>query len=697
MRWPPERPGGADTGCGAFVLGGDYRALGVVRSLGRHGIPVWVVRAPEDHRLAALSRYSRRNLLCRTGDDDARTEFLTDVARRSGLDRWVLFPTADASAAYVARQHAALSGSFTPTTPPWAVFRCGYDKRETARLAEALGIPQPLTTPISSREDVERYDGPFPVIIKPAVKPHLGLPKVKAWPAADRAELLRSYLLAARQAEPDSLLLQELIPGAGHVQYSFAALCRHGTPVASMTAERVRQHPRDFGRSSTLVVTVDEPGVEKAARRLLAEIGLTGLVEVEFKRDLRDGQLLLLDINMRVWGWHTIGREAGVDFSYLAWRQATGQAVEEVRAPAGLRWLRLTTDTAAGLEEIAAGDLSAPAYLRSVLRPHERAVAAADDPLPGLAEVPLFLRKVGWSLLTDRGRAARTTTTPTPGGAEGEPVASTTGRRSLTARGRYLGRAAAAVARQPGEGVQRTVERLVEWWDLHRRPCAYRPTEEYEPELERLLGAPLRDDRTDFQAVWARTLEDVRSHGLETGRGAFGGWDDGDVRLALLAWRVTRHLRPGVAVETGVARGLTTRVLLEAMDRNGSGELWSIDLPPLIERGLSAETAVAVTPDLRRRWTLLTGSSRRRLPELLRRLPRVDLFVHDSMHTTRNLRFELESVWPALSPGGAVLIDDVERNRATADFLKAHPDADGMICPAEDGRAVLALIVKRPG
>jgi len=29
---------------GALVLGGDYRALGVVRSLGRRGVPVWVIR-----------------------------------------------------------------------------------------------------------------------------------------------------------------------------------------------------------------------------------------------------------------------------------------------------------------------------------------------------------------------------------------------------------------------------------------------------------------------------------------------------------------------------------------------------------------------------------------------------------------------------------------------------------------------------
>src|SRR5919109_2550401 len=43
---------------GALVIGGDYRALGVVRSLGRRGIPVWVVT--NEHRVATASRYALR-------------------------------------------------------------------------------------------------------------------------------------------------------------------------------------------------------------------------------------------------------------------------------------------------------------------------------------------------------------------------------------------------------------------------------------------------------------------------------------------------------------------------------------------------------------------------------------------------------------------------------------------------------------
>ena len=129
---------------------------------------------------------------------------------------------------------------------------------------------------------------------------------------------------------------------------------------------------------------------------------------MEFKKDSRDGSYLLLDLNLRVWGWHTIGRKAGLDFPYLTWRLAIGKPVEDLHAPAGLRWLRMTTDVAAVLREIADHELSGRSYLRSIVGKHERPVAAVDDPLPGLAELPLFVRQAGWpGLMRQFQQAAR--------------------------------------------------------------------------------------------------------------------------------------------------------------------------------------------------------------------------------------------------------------------------------------------------
>lgn len=405
---------------GAVVLGGDYRALGVVRSLGRRGIPVWVVRLEDDHRLAALSRYSSREIvLPAASDDERRRDQLLELGRRHSLDGWVLFATADPTVAFVAREHEALGDCFRLTAPPWEQFRWAYDKRCTAELAAKLDVPHPWTCPVPSRDDVAQYSGPFPVLLKPATRTFWG-PAEKAWRMDDRPALLGGFDKAAAVTEPGSLMLQELLPGTTRVQYSFAALCHDGRAVASVTVERVRQYPLDFGRFSTYVETIDDPEVELLGRRVLEGLGISGLAEVEFKRDSRNGCLRLLDINVRVWGWHTIARRAGLDFPYLAWRQALGQDVDELQAPAGLRWLRLTTDVPAGVRAIAAGQLSVRDYLRTLLGRHEQPVLARDDLLPALSELPLHGLEV-IRRRSARARAAGTACAPSPAAAHTDP------------------------------------------------------------------------------------------------------------------------------------------------------------------------------------------------------------------------------------------------------------------------------------
>ena len=77
----------------------------------------------------------------------------------------------------------------------------------------------------------------------------------------------------------------------------------------------------------------------------------------------------------------------------------------------------------------------------------------------------------------------------------------------------------------------------------------------------------------------------------------------------------------------------------------------SIDLPP-IDRSLQQQVGAAVGNRYADRWSYLKGSSRRHLPILLARLGQIDLFIHDSLHSERNVRFELDRAWAALKPGG---------------------------------------------
>jgi hypothetical protein len=261
-------------------------------------------------------------------------------------------------------------------------------------------------------------------------------------------------------------------------------------------------------------------------------------------------------------------------------------------------------------------------------------------------------------------------------------------------RVRYAGRAARAIAASPYEGVERTLEHAAEWTETRTARWQYRATPGWEEAVHGFMDVPWPcSECEEFDALWSRVIAALRRQGLEVGRGAYGGWDDGDPGLARLAWCTTRHLRPEFVVETGVGRGVTTRIILEGLERNQAGRLWSIDLPPLLQREITGEVGAGVPADGRGRWTLLRGSSRRLLPGLIGGLPRVDLFLHDSSHTARNLRFELDQVLPKLSARAAILVDDVHRNRAFGSFSRDHPELASVVCMADDGDALFACLL----
>jgi predicted O-methyltransferase YrrM len=191
-----------------------------------------------------------------------------------------------------------------------------------------------------------------------------------------------------------------------------------------------------------------------------------------------------------------------------------------------------------------------------------------------------------------------------------------------------------------------------------------------------------------------------RGHRYNTGRvTGREGYDEG-----LRLYELLRQLEPRVAVETGVCNGVSTAFLLLALDRNGSGELHSIDLPEIA--GEEYETGTfwdgkggAVIPpgkepgwmvpaELRDRWHLALGRSQDELPPLLERVGAIDFFMHDSEHSYECMSFEFRAAWEALRDGGVLVADDVNVNSAWAEFVREVRREPDLLGPK------LAMIVK---
>jgi predicted ATP-grasp superfamily ATP-dependent carboligase len=375
---------------GGIVIGGDYQGLGIVRSLGRQGVPICVL--DDETSIARASRFSGRTIRVPSLRDEAATlEALDAVRRRHGLDGWVLYPTREETVVALARNRPVLEPSFRVPTPSWDTIRYAWDKRETYRLAAKLGIPTPRTWFPLEEADLHGVDLRGPAIIKPAIKEHFFYQtRAKAWRADVEQDLLRLFRKAAAIVPPGEIIAQELVPGDGSQQFAWCTLFKDGASLASMTVRRRRQHPSDFGRASTFVETVEEPQLEAASVRFLQAIGYYGLAELEYKLDPRDGVYKLLDVNARTWGYHTLGTAADVDFPYLLYRDQLGDELAGGRARAGVRWIRLATDVPNAVVDIRAGRVSARDYLSSLRGIHAEAVFSLRDPLPGLYELALL-------------------------------------------------------------------------------------------------------------------------------------------------------------------------------------------------------------------------------------------------------------------------------------------------------------------
>jgi len=390
---------------GAIVLGGAHGSLEIARSLGRRGIPVWLITT--DNPLASLSRYVERSFRWSGPRNDRALQFLLDLGHRHNLDRWIVFAGSDDDVRFVAQHHAALSAVFTLTTLPWDQLRWAADKRLMNTRADELRIARPLTRYAHSRDDLAALGIPFPVILKPTIREgRNAFVDAKAWRIDNEAALFDRYDEAKALVAGDSIMIQELIPGGGTAQLSYAALWDRGKPVASLMARRSRQYPVEFGFTSTFVETIELPQIEADARRFLASLDYSGLVEMEFKYDARDGRYKLLDINTRCWTWIALGAAAGIDFPALQWRLAAGEEIVPTNGHSEARWLYFSRDLAASICQMFAGTLSPIAYLCSLRRPLVLAVFAWDDPLPALLDLPLSAIRVAARWLGRRSRAA---------------------------------------------------------------------------------------------------------------------------------------------------------------------------------------------------------------------------------------------------------------------------------------------------
>lgn len=208
-------------------------------------------------------------------------------------------------------------------------------------------------------------------------------------------------------------------------------------------------------------------------------------------------------------------------------------------------------------------------------------------------------------------------------------------------------------------------------------------------DLGQLLGVPLASFEREDGFL---RIENETSGALDrlASCGPFDPKHNADRQLARTCYLLVRALKPPVVVETGVCYGVNSAYILQAMDANSSGSLHSVDLPPLGDPS-GQFVGAAIPADLKRRWSLHRGTSRRVLPTLLSTLGKIGMFVHDSLHTYSTMRWEFNAVRPYFTHRGLLVADDVEGNMAFIRFVRQSDPIFSAVVKAERKKGLFGV------
>ena len=367
----------------------NHYGLGILRSLGRLGVPVYVVS--DDPRAPAFfSRYCRRFFVSDIADFTEKS--VRDLLRIGSTigRRSILIPTTDDGVVFLADHADALKKWFMFTNPKADLARSLCSKKEMYYLARKCGVPTAEAVFPQSKEDVLKFakDAAFPIMIKAIhswSSKHKGQGSVVL--ARTERELVKKYDAMEDPEEPN-LMLQEYIPGGDDTVWMFNGYFNQSSDcLVGFTGRKIRQWPAHRGVTS-LGICLKNEMIEKTTKEFMKAIGYRGILDIGYRYDARDGRYKVLDINPRIGcTFRLFVTASGMDVVRALYLDITGHPIVSGQVPTGRKWLVEDLDLASSLTAHRRERLSLKEWVSSVRGVREMAYFSLDDPLPLLGEL----------------------------------------------------------------------------------------------------------------------------------------------------------------------------------------------------------------------------------------------------------------------------------------------------------------------
>jgi D-aspartate ligase len=379
----------------AFVLGLDPNGLGAVRSLGRNGIPVIGL----DYKAGGPGFYSKyaETVLCPSPYlyPEEMCKLLMNLGNRLG-QKGVLFPTSDEFVLFISRYRQKLKDRFLFALPSEDTVEALLNKRWQYLKAEETGTAYPQTFYPETVNDIHKIkDGiEYPAIIKPCYT-HLWKEKAfgaKGFRINNKHELEEKLaLIFSHNVE---VIVQSMIPGPVTSFYEVCSyLNKESIPLCVFIKRKLRQYPQDMGLGS-LMESVRDDKLANLGLNLLKGIKYHGIGEIEFKKDPRDGQFKMIEINSRVILQNSLADYCGINLPLIQYQDLTGISQKYAdNYPEHKKWLWAEIDYEAFKQLHQNNELTFLRWMKSLVKCRSFAVFALNDIRPFMKFFASLIRK----------------------------------------------------------------------------------------------------------------------------------------------------------------------------------------------------------------------------------------------------------------------------------------------------------------
>ena len=334
---------------GVIVIEGHIQGLANTRLLGREGIPVIVI--DKNDCVAKDSRYCKKYLKCPDYLNEEFIEFLIKMNKAFNLENWLLLPSNDHAVYNISKNKNILGQYYKIITDDFEVVENIYNKRKLLQIAERVGIPIPKTL-IPEIENPRKLELGYPLIIRG----NQGLSfykkyKQKAIIVHSSAELGGIWDDILQGIHPEEYFIQEIVPNDKRT-ISATVFAKDGVVYTFWMGIKLREHPMFFG-TATCAQSIYDEDVLELSKKLIGELNFTGVCEIEWIRDKRDGIPKLIEVNPRTWLWVGLAAKCGINYPKIIYNYIYNhQLPEPINYPIGVVWLNIYTDIIYSIQSI---------------------------------------------------------------------------------------------------------------------------------------------------------------------------------------------------------------------------------------------------------------------------------------------------------------------------------------------------------